>query len=189
MKISTCFALIILLFSCRKDDSAVVFTLPPATQTGSQTFGFMLDDDVWINYGQVCQPNGGNCRENLSGEYFSSDGGITIKADQVVYKDGVAQTQYFELNLFTGFGGEKTYSTMTGDDITVLYVPVSQIGNSFPYALPDSDPIFTVTITKLDTNAGIIAGTFSGTLFRGITGGISATDSVVVSQGRFDLKY
>jgi hypothetical protein len=140
MRILAILAVIALLFSCRKDDSAVVFSLPPATQTGSQTFGFKLDGAIWINYGQVCQPNGGSCQENLTGEYFSSDGGITINADQVVYKDGVAQTQNFQLNLFTGFGGEKTYSTLTGDDITVLYVPVdNSFGFSFPYGIGDLD--------------------------------------------------
>lgn len=172
--------------SCRKDDTDVVLTLPAITETGANTFGFRLDGAVWTNYGQLCQPNGGSCRANLTGEYFTSDGGITIRADQVIYKDGVAQTQYFELNLLTGFGGEKTYSTETGDFITVILLPVN---DPTGYAIADMDPAFTVTITKLDINSGIVSGTFSGTLFHSTLTGTSTTDFVTVTEGRFDLKY
>jgi hypothetical protein len=172
--------------SCRKDDSDVVLTLPAATQTGAQTFGFLVNGVVWINYGQLCQPNGGSCRDNLEGMYFPSDGGITLRADQVIYKDGVSQTQYVELELLTGFGGEKTYSTVVGDHITALLLPVNDLAG---YATADVNPNFTVTITRLDTNAGIISGVFSGSLFRRLTTGTSPIDSVSITEGRFDVRY
>lgn len=186
MRILVIIAFVCIAFSCsRKDDSNIVLTLPPETQTGADTFGFRLDGEVWTNYGQVCQPNGGSCRDNLTGEYFPSDGGITIRADYVIYKDGVAQKQYFELNLQTGFGGTKTYSTANNDDITVILLPVNDPSG---YVTADMDPDFTVILTKLDTNSGIISGTFSGKLNRVTVSGTSTTDFVTVTEGRFDLK-
>lgn len=175
----------VVALSCRKDDSDVVLTLPAETQAGANTFGFRLDGVVWTNFGQVCQPNGGTCRDNLVGTYFPGDGGIAIEADQVIYKDGVAQTQHFQLDLSTGFGGEKTYKTTDGDYITVILLPVN---DPVGYATADMAPDFTVTITRLDVNAGIISGTFSGKLFRVTSAGTSTTDFVAVTEGRFDLK-
>lgn len=173
--------LLIILFACRKDDSDVVLILPAVTQTGADTFGFLVDGAVWTNYGQVCQPNGGTCRDNLVGAYFPADGVITIKADQVVYKDGVAQTQYFELNFQTDAGAEKTYQTATGDLMTVVWLPV---GDPVGYVLDDMSPAFTVTVTRFDLSARIMSGTFSGSL----TNNLSA-DERVVTEGRFDLKF
>ncbi len=61
--------LVLLLCACTWNDLQVVFALPSETQIGSNTVGFLQNDNLWVNYGQVChflQP----CLENSSATYF-----------------------------------------------------------------------------------------------------------------------
>lgn len=186
MKSTLSILVFIVLFSCRKDDAATVFVLPAVTQTGANTFGFLLDGEVWINYGEICSLSMGGCRENLTGDYFTSYGGISVQADRVLYSDGIANNESIRIDLHTSFEGPRTYSTLAGDYMEVSYSPSD---NQYGYRLDDINPRFTIKLIRLDTVDGIISGEFFGTLFRetGLT--ISITDSVRVTEGRFDLKY
>jgi hypothetical protein len=76
--------IIISLTSCRKDATEAAFALPQTTQTGQNTFGFLLNTSVWTNYGQVCFPFAGGCRDNLSGIFYKNDGDILINTDRVI---------------------------------------------------------------------------------------------------------
>src|SRR4249919_2453575 len=112
--------LTVVIFSCKKDDTGVVFSLPAKTQSGQNTFGFLLNSSVWTNYGQVCFPFAGGCKENLSGIYYNGD--IHIDADKVLYKNGSWNTiENIDLDLTTNFRGPQTYSTLTNDTIGVGY--------------------------------------------------------------------
>jgi len=181
-----------LIFSCKKDDAGVTFSLPAKTQSGQNTFGFLLNSSVWTNYGQVCFPFAGGCRENLSGIY-TSNGYILIDADKVLYKNGSWNTiENIDLNLTTNFRGPQTYSTMTNDTIGVGYWFTEQGQVTKTYLLSQTVPVFNITITKIDTVHKIISGEFSGKLFRRISDtsfATSSTDSVILNDGRFDIKY
>lgn len=184
--------IVLVLISCRKDDTGIVFTLPDKSQTGQNTFGCLLNTAVWINYGQVCFPFAGGCRENLSGIYRTNNGAIQIFADKVILKNGSWNTiETIELNLATNFQGTKTYSTLNKDDIGVAYYFTEQGQTKKTYLLPTVNPSFTMTITKVDTLLGILSGEFTGKLFRQLSDtsfNTSLTDSILLREGRFDIK-
>lgn len=184
---------VMIFHSCRKDDTGVVLSLPARTQTGENTFGFLLNESVWTNYGQVCFPFTGGCRENLSGFYYSSDGDIRLDADKVFYKNGSWSTsENISIDLATNFRGIGTFNTLSQDTIKVGYWLSVQGQPQLSYLLSDTNPGFTVTVSKIDTVLGIMSGEFSGTLFRRLSDTsfvTSLTDSIVIREGRFDIKW
>ena len=187
------FSLTLLINSCKKDDTGVTFSLPAKTQSGQNTFGFRLNSTIWTNFGKVCFPFAGGCRENLFGIYYSNDGDIQITADKVIYKNNARDTEEsIDLNLSTNSRGARTYSTLTNDSIGVTY-SLSEAGQpDKTYLLSESNPIFTLVITRIDPVAKIMSGEFSGKLFRRISDAsvaTSTTDSIVVNDGRFDVKF
>ena len=187
------FSLTLLINSCKKDDTGVTFSLPAKTQSGQNTFGFRLNSTIWTNFGKVCFPFAGGCRENLFGIYYSNDGDIQITADKVIYKNNARDTEEsIDLNLSTNSRGARTYSTLTNDSIGVTY-SLSEAGQpDKTYLLSESNPIFTLVITRIDPVAKIMSGEFSGKLFRRISDAsvaTSTTDSIVVNDGRFDIKF
>ena len=185
-------ALALSLSSCKKDDSGLSLVLPAKTQSGQQTFGFLLNAGVWTNYGKVCFPFAGGCRENLNGRYYPSDGDISITADKVLYKNNAWNTQEnIELKLSTNFRGAGTYSTLTKDTIGVVYTFSEPRQPEKSYLLSASNPVFTIVITKIDPLSKTLSGEFSGKLFRRISEesfATSTTDSIVIRDGRFDIK-
>lgn len=178
--------------SCKKDDTGIILSLPAKTQSGQNTFGFLLNSSVWTNYGQVCFPFAGGCRENLSGIYYTSDGDIHIRADKVLYKNGSWNTnENIDLNLSTNFRGIGTYSTLSNDTIGVGYWFSEQGQTKKTYLLSQVNPTFTIRVTKVDTIPKILSGEFSGKLFRRLSDtsfATSLTDSIIINDGRFDIK-
>lgn len=182
----------VILVSCKKDDANVTFSLPAKTQSGQNTFGFLLNSSVWTNYGQVCFLFAGGCRENLTGTYYTSDGDIHIAVDKVLYKNNSWLTQEnLDLNLATNFRGATTYSTLTSDTIGIGYFISEQGQPDKTYLLSQTNPTFNIVITKVDTVTKIMSGEFSGKLFRRINDtsfATSITDSIILTDGRFDIK-
>jgi hypothetical protein len=164
----TYFTLLLLTFfisSCTKDDTGVALSLPAKTQSGQHTFGFLLNSSVWTNYGQVCFLVSG-CRDNLTGYYYPNDGDIHIAADKVLYKNGSWNTiENMDLSLKTNFGGLRTYSTLTNDTIGVVYRFSENGQTEKTYRLPTVNPVFNITLTKIDASNKILSGEFSGKLF------------------------
>jgi hypothetical protein len=184
--------IIISLTSCRKDATEAAFALPQTTQTGQNTFGFLLNTSVWTNYGQVCFPFAGGCRDNLSGIFYKNDGDILINTDRVIYKNGnLVSSESIEIYLRTKFSGVRTYSTLTNDTISIAYFYNKRSSPDSMYVLPKTNPGFRVKITKLDTVSNIMSGEFSGTVFKRIdytNFATSLTDSININDGRFDIK-
>ncbi len=181
-----------LFYSCKKDDSRIVFSLPEKTQTGNNTLGFMLGPIVWTNYGQVCFLFGSGCRKNIDG-YHYKDGDIRLGADRVLYKKGSWSTsESISINLSTNHRGIGTYSSFANDTILLGYYYSEPGKREKEYVLSLLNPNFTVRLTKLDTAKKIIAGEFFGILFnraQDTTNAISRTDSIIIADGRFDIKY
>lgn len=178
--------------SCKKEDTNIMFTLPAKTESGKNSFGFLINSVVWINYGEVCFPFAGGCRENLTGTFYSNDGDIHIQADRVLNKKGSGNSiENIDLYISTKFRGIQTYSTASNDVVHAGYWFTQQGEPMKSYLLSKSNPFFTISITRLDTLNKIMAGEFSGKLFRRIsesTFETSTTDSMIVSDGRFDIK-
>ncbi|HEX2630259.1 MAG TPA: hypothetical protein VHM26_14630 [Chitinophagaceae bacterium] len=141
----------------------------------------------------MCFPFGSGCRENLRGYFQRSNGQIEIGADRVLHKEGVQNSREdIHLTLRTNFRGARSYSAIANDTIG-FYYRSSERANQWQekwYALPTINPDFTIVLTKVDTTQKILSGEFSGKLFRldYMTNMIIPTDSIIITEGRFDLK-
>jgi hypothetical protein len=176
--------------SCLKDDSEVVFALPPKTQTGQNVLGFMLDESVWTNHNRVCFPFAGGCRDNVTAFYRKGD--MEIQADRVIFKKGSRKsTETLSFSWSTDFRGLVNYSTFSNDTIGVVY-SFSEPGQPEKnYTLSPQHPNFSIRLNRLDTINKIVSGEFFGTLYSkalDTTNAISITDSIVIQSGRFDIK-
>ena len=176
---SLLFAAVLLQINCKK--STPLETLPPITQEGKNTFGCKIDNEIWLPNNKcdfftspcsaiqvtVLRPN--NTAQLPVGINFSMGRKIN------------SESSYFQFS--TKFVGNTTnnYISKPGnifDSLEIQYIT----GNILIYQSSSLKP-GVVEIIKLDTEHQIIAGTFAFTLFS------SRGDSIVVKDGRFDLKF
>ncbi len=161
-----------LLLGCQKNGPAPADQLPPATRTGANTFGCLLNGQPWT-------PSGYNGTSNYSVVIDSAYHGGNVDVRAYRYTDNLLQ--YF---IFGGDGINRvgTYSLDTGPKsifFTDQHLPLACQNfesNAGQYRRG------TLTITRLDLQAGIISGTFAFTLYQ------PGCDSVRVTNGRFDKK-
>jgi hypothetical protein len=151
--------------------------LPPATQEGKNTLGFMLNGQPWT-------PQGFSGTGNLSVDYDEGiNNGIlgivayrTISSsDKTQFILGIIDSLNFKTAPFTLLIKKKSigalsYSTKYYCDINHYDTSIYETGR--------------ITITKLDKVDRIIAGTFEGVLYKQTCG-----DTIRITQGRFDMKY
>ncbi|GAA4352526.1 hypothetical protein GCM10023185_12320 [Hymenobacter saemangeumensis] len=164
------------LFSaCGKDDPDPVDQLPPATQTGANTFGCLVNGKPWGPRGNISYPN-----YTVSYDVFP-DGGLLEIATYRIYGSGTNDLQF--LSLWTKqMNGPGTYSFLNTQ--TAIAGFADQRTNC-DWRSRDSTTTYRrgqLTITRLDLQAGIVSGTFSFTLYK------PGCDSIRVTDGRFDRK-
>ena len=184
------------LVSCKKkllypDDLTIKFTLPPITQSGQNTFGFVIDSTIWVNYGQnVENPE----LPNLKATYLSGDSSVNVVVDRVLMNNGaIASNQSFSFTLINDVFetpgsyliGSKTY----GNSNSIGFFNNDRISQK-NYGIISSRPTFLISVSKFDTVNHIFSGQFSGTLFNVSNGSYypNQNDSIVITQGRFDIK-
>ena len=151
--------------------------LPPATQTGANTFGCLLNGQPWLpTYGLTgltgpfrvsYDPGylGGALQIKVNRYPVSNSNALQTMTIGVAYVDkiGVYQFPLHGINsLFYGDTSNNSSCGNYGDPRTSTY----QIG--------------TLTISRLDLTKGIISGTFTVTLAQ------PGCDTLKVTQGRFD---
>ena len=158
---------------CKKNDP--VSALPPETQTGANTFGCLVNGQPWTPQG-----NDGTSNYTVSYDQISSGGVLDIHTYRiygssanefqniVLFADkiqGVGSNSFRSpLNTRASFNDQKTNCYWSTRDSTTTYRRGS------------------LTITRLDLQAGIVSGTFAFTLYK------PGCDSVRITQGRFDRK-
>jgi Family of unknown function (DUF6252) len=162
--------------SCKKDISE----LPPATQTGANTFGCKIDGVFWApqSFAGTNASNklearyGGNNGVFINARNFSSS---PTETEFEIYLSNVTGPGVYNLNTATGIYPSQTasYAYYVKRKITPL--------NEW---ITNAQFTGTVEISKSDKVNGIISGTFSFT-----AGELSATASALnVTEGRFDVK-
>ncbi len=165
------------LSSCNNDDDkpkTELEKLPPATQTGAQTFGCLIDGKAFVppKFGT----NAPNAFYQLVGGaytlsiYGSTDGGPSLKSINIGCLDMplIQETSYLlKEELSNNYFGEYNI----GGGIT------------FSGATTTAKP-GTLTITRFDPTNFIISGTFS---FKGKE--INTGETVEITEGRFDMQY
>ncbi|GAB3727303.1 hypothetical protein GCM10027594_09260 [Hymenobacter agri] len=161
---------------------APAFTLPPITQTGANTIGFIVNGQVWRNYGWL--PYTAAESDNLRGSYVPY-GQFTLNAgliDRNRYEsfylnlDSLINTGTYSVNI-----NAKQGTIRRAERILIF----SDESGKMYYGYSPKGTKITVVITKLDTSRHIIAGTFEGTLAQMA----DSSKRVRITDGRFDIKY
>ncbi|GAB2861146.1 Riean_0653 family protein [Hymenobacter ruber] len=161
------------------------FKLPAATQSGANTFGFMIDGRVWQNYGWLPYTAGAsdNLRATYSPRYGSKN--FSISAGQIA-RD-VYEEFYLSIDSLTHAGTyQATKMPLPGANVRAergFVFNNKETQTVYSYLYKGSNA--TITITKLDTAEHIIAGTFTGDLSQGN----DSTKRVHIIDGRFDVRY
>jgi hypothetical protein len=179
----TLLPLLVLLIACNKDSNEPEFSLTQATQTGANTLSFRADGQVFQPYGRRCSGiDGGPCiEEPLTIHYKPKRGQFQISAWLTTKK----RDEHFSLNCDSLFkigvvGVQQQHS----------YNPAglgySADGLNYGTAIPTQT---TIEITRLDTIAHIISGTFSGNLKGLLRGATTQKQEVNITEGRFDVRY
>ncbi|RYU81816.1 hypothetical protein [Hymenobacter persicinus] len=162
---------------CKNDPRPVdpVSQLPPATQTGANTFGCLVN-------GQLYTPKGYAGVSNFAVLYEPGPTGANLNI--LTYRITSTGRQYLVVAC-----GPITQPRTFSLSIPVTEGAASYVDTSRPQPCDSYDgnqaPSYrrgTLTITKLDVNAGIISGTFEFTLAQ------PGCDTIKVTQGRFDKK-
>lgn len=169
------FPLLILAFaaSCKKE----VNELPPATQTGANTFGARVNNDLWVPQGFGPFPadnlltvvKAGNDikirAQNLSRSPNETEFDILIK--------GVTQTGTYFLNTdVTHPSSSASYAYFVKRNLT----PQNEWITSSAYS-------GTVIITRIDTVNHVVSGTFQLNMLNTY----NSPEPLTVTDGRFDL--
>jgi hypothetical protein len=162
------------LSQCQHADPSPVDQLPPATQTGANTFGCLVNGQPWT-------PKGYNGTSNYSVVY---DGGIQgghLDIQTYRYPDAANNPQ--TIAVISGrIVQTGTYSLSSPQRAVASYVDYK---SGCHWSVRDSATTYrqgTLTITRFDLQMGVISGTFAFTLYK------PGCDSLRVTQGRFDKK-
>lgn len=151
------------------------YGLPNATQEGKNTLGFLLNGEPW-------SPKGFNGTANLSID-------VDFEYNRGVF--GIAAYRILSTNNRQYFG--------FGISDSLNFLPVSQTAiinsaslgrmrfenSSCSYFSTDADILSkgSISVSKLDRVNRIIAGSFSGTLYK------YGCDTIYITEGRFDMKF
>ena len=158
--------------TCKKTSPAKV--LPPITQTGASTFGCKINGQVWVPY-YPCNDASWNGAVELAYSFNSANKNSVLPMSFGINAENFKDKNSLHIGTIGTLYG-------TGNIIDTLYIDF--LANSGVYSncigCPESNSHM-FKITKLDTVAKIISGTFSFTLY-------GSSDSIVITDGRFDLQ-
>jgi len=155
---------------CECDDENYEPQLPPETTTGANTFGCLVNGEVWRN-GGVGFPNYSLAVQQLN------DTSAIIEAISIKNKIHSSFLIYLsnEENLVS-----KKY-TINNSNIYTNYWSFTEDSNNDDCSYEQSGKGF-IEITRFDLINGIVSGRFEATLYS------DSCDSIVITKGRFDLK-
>lgn len=159
------------LISCKKDD------LPRITQKGSNTFGCKIDGETFVpQKSGLAFP----ALPPLIATYLEREGSFTLSVSEPrdENKNGRSRYMYLDIkNLRMGINSL--------NEIGIATVNISEKDQVEQTYTTTPTSVGTLNITRLDTVANIIAGTFS---FQAVLRP-SGTATKSVTDGRFDVQY
>jgi hypothetical protein len=148
--------------------------LPPATQSGANTLGFLLNGVPWT-------PAGNNGTANLSIDFDPGiDNGIFSLAAYRSRSNHV--TEYFGIGLRDSVNLITTPVTFNISQQSLCGVFFSKDPCMYDYFSNEVYRKGQLTILKLDRANRVISGTFDFTVYR------NGCDSIKITNGRFDMK-
>ena len=176
----TCLCFVLLSVQCRKSDLRRTDTpgLPPATQIGANTFGFLLNGQPWV-------PKG----------YNGSGNNLSINYDPGFNNGVVGITAY---RAIANLPNTQTAGIGIRDSLNYMTFPKSfKLSNKSLFRAGVTKDVFCMLLSfdinthcngeliidKLDKQKRIIAGRFYYTLHQ------NGCDTIKVTNGRFDMKF
>ena len=172
--LTNCFSLAF-LFMLLSLDGCLLFpdpkeTLPPATQTGANTFGFLLNGQVWV-------PKGNDGYPNLSPYYdpnFNGQPEFDISCYRYVSTSERQAVGFF----LRGISKVGIYHVMKGDSVSTAFFSAKC---NYIYFDTTVYRRGSIQITKF--NLPVISGTFDFVMCK------TGCDTIKITQGRFDIKF
>lgn len=171
---------ILIINGCKKQSHPP--ELPPITQEGLNTFGCKINGEVWVPY-YPCSIYSTGTPEISYGFPSVSN----LSALPIYFGIAVGNTRNDHTSFSITLRSNNSYIYSGGNIIDSLIIHFS--GNStknYYTSKGMSTPSF-FQITKLDTLHKIISGVFSFTMYTN-SPTAAGRDSIVVSDGRFDLQ-
>ena len=172
--------------NCKKSVPTPISTLPPITHVGANTFGCKINGQVWVPYYPcVNVVNVTELQYNITPIYNYSVLPLFLSLETGKFAPSESSEFLFQQN---GSLSDHIYSLGNiYDSLSINYLgkPGNIYYNYSAQAGDTSSRYF--QITKLDTVNKIISGVFAFTLYNGPPRSFG-TDSIVVTDGRFDIK-
>ncbi len=168
--------LLLALASCKKEITA----LPPATETGANTFGARVDSSFFVPQGVGSIPD----NDILKARYPLATHNLTINAQNLASTPNEKEFEIFIANVTTP-GTYLLNTTTTQGSLGANYGYYVK-RNITPQNEWMTNSTYTgaVTITKLDTINHFVSGTF---YFNAINL-YNSPQPIAVTEGRFDIK-
>jgi len=160
----------LLAASCKKkdDDQQPIDKLPPATMTGANTFGCLVNGEPWLPHTEaIWDPS----LSVTHGQWPTGEWQLKIGATKKYSGDNNAY-EYFSLNVWDPALGENDISYTKS-----IYIDLRGCGE---YYL-DTTIAHSLIVTKLDAVNFIASGTFSFTAIND-----ACQDTLRITEGRFD---
>lgn len=159
------------LSACRKDKKTLIEQLPPATQTGAGTMGFIVDNKAYnLNY-PYCRASYLHLGPPLGDGYFLA---VTAQMNREDWMLGILTD-----SLKVETGGVYPLNNIIGTrGVAAGFFSIER----YEY-LSNIDLQGELRITKLDSIKDIVSGTFW------FDGRDTSGNIVRVKEGRFDLRY
>jgi Family of unknown function (DUF6252) len=167
---------ILFLLSCKKDKMA---ELPPATQTGANTFGLKINGEMWVPKGFAGIPDDDLLKARVLG--------TTLIITAQNFSSSPTETEY-ELRLVnvTGTGTYLLNTDFTYPNALVSYAyHVKRRLTPLDEWITSAAQTGSITLTRFDTTARIVSGTFQFNA----ENDLNAAQTISVTEGRFDIKY
>lgn len=175
--------LLILFSGCKKDNSNLdnVDQLPPATQTGANTFGCLINGKVWVPKG--FDGNFVNSRINIDPGYM--DGDLTIRTyriegdfiyDIAIASDSIKNIENYPMGKFQR---AKFVIQKSKRDLSINYCLAN--GNT----IAETSVIGYIKVTRYDLTNRIFSGEFEFTFSNNDCG---IGNPISITNGRFDYK-
>ncbi len=181
-KLTLLLCFLFLIMACQDDDDIMVPAdcLPPATQTGENTFGCLINGNPWVAeidpgvFDPTLRP--------LDMVYDETDTGVFYNNSMTLRSKQVADSIFDAFTLSASFITEESSLNVVNNNIRATYrSSYSQLFTN--YEIDTLLPV-KLDITKLDTLRNICSGTFE---FYALSN--DKTDTLHITEGRFDKKY
>ena len=158
--------------SCKKDITNSN-DLPPTTQDGKNTFGFLLNGQPWT-------PQGVRGTGNLSIDFDPNFNKGIFNIVAYNFIPSISEQVTLGIRDSLNFmNAPFTLSLGTNSLYVISYAKSCDYFSKFS----DVASTGTLTISKLDRTNRIISGTFNATLFK------VGCDTIKITEGRFDMKF